>query len=192
MAIYLNDFQLVDMKQQNRFVFRMSPANIASWHVKATSLPQIENNPITIDTPNSEYKIKGKSRWQDITISLYDPIVKSAAKEVHDWILSHHESSNDKDHYMDRYKREITIQYIDPAGEDIEAWKLHGAFVASANWGDLDVSSDDLVSLELTLTYDWAELITRDKIANFEPIATRNATSVQRQRPRIPSVRPQA
>jgi hypothetical protein len=34
---------------------------------------------------------------------------------------------------------------------------LNGAFFANINWGSFDVSSDDLVAVEATISYDWAE-----------------------------------
>lgn len=155
-AQYQNGFQFHDIKQQNRFIFKVD--GIASWHARAVNLPQIEQNPVTVDTINSDYKQKGKSRWQDISLTLYDPIQSPASKEVHAWLLKHHISSTDTDFLMAGYKKEVTLQYILPMGSPFETWKLHGAFVASSNWGDLDVSSDDLVTIDVTLSYDWAEL----------------------------------
>lgn len=169
-ANYLNRFKFVDMKQQNRFVMEIAPGphdtqlTIPAYYVRVSGLPNIDNNPVTVDTINSEYKIKGKSRWQNISITLYDPISNdgndtlSGAKVVWEWLnLYHHDSANDQDGFMDQYKRDIRLIYITPEGEEADQWKLHGAFCASINWGDVDVSSDDLILIELDLSYDWAE-----------------------------------
>jgi len=161
-ANYLNRFKFVDMKQQNRFVFSVD--DIPAYYVRVSGLPNIDNNPVTVDTINSEYKMKGKSRWQNISITLYDPIsgedegVQNGAERAWTWLNTyHHNSKTDQDGFMDSYKRDVTLQYISPEGAIGDYWKLHGAFCASINWGDVDVSSDDLITIELDLSYDWAE-----------------------------------
>lgn len=165
-ANYINGFQFVDMKQQNRFVMKISNGTsetIPAYYVRVSGLPNIDNNPVTVDTINSEYKIKGKSRWQNISITLYDPILgedgsKNGASVTWDWLNNyHHKSESDKDGFMDDYKRDIVLEYVDPKGVTNDSWVLHGAFCSSINWGDVDVSSDDLIFIEIDLSYDWAE-----------------------------------
>jgi len=162
-ASYANNFQFVDMKQQNRFIMELPGTAIPPYFIRATDLPNVENNPVVVDTINSEYKIKGKSRWQDISITVYDPIPTkdvSGAWTAHDWLLYHHVSAEDKDALMEEYKNEIRLKYVQPDGSTTAGmWVLHGAFFASVNWGNVDVSSDDLVLIEATLSYDWAEYI---------------------------------
>ena len=170
-AQYQNNFQFVDMKQQNRFIMTIpdyyEDGEAGSFLIRASDLPSLENNPVTVDTINAEYKIKGKSRWQDISVTFYDPILGgesaasfSGAGKAHDWIkYDHHNSSRNIDGYMQRYKRKITLKYIGPDGiPTLDYWDLYGAFFASTNWGSVDVSSDDLVLIEATISYDWAEL----------------------------------
>jgi len=190
-AKYMANFQYVNMKQQNRFV--MFIGALPAFFVRATSLPSLDNNPVTVDTINSEYKIKGKTRWQPINLTLYDPIFiqpgpndkqkignapiksrgPSGAMRVYHWINEfHHRSGSsfgvqrgrDEDGYMDNYKRTITIGYVDPTGPISltgvlqDKWVLHGAFCSNVNWGEVDVSSDDLVLIDIEVTYDWAEM----------------------------------
>lgn len=163
-ANYRNGFQFVDMKQQNRFIMSIPdffPDGAAgSWLIKTTDLPSIENNPVVVDTINSEYKIKGKSRWQDISVSFYDPIRDlTGVNQAYTWQnFSHHISRQDVDFYMQTYKRDISLKYVAPDGSTPQGeWTLHGGFFANINWGSLDVSSDDLVMIEATISYDWAE-----------------------------------
>jgi hypothetical protein len=52
----------------------------------------------------------------------------------------------------------ISINQLDDKGNVLEEWKLRGAILKSVNFGSLDYSSEDLVSIELTITYDWAEI----------------------------------
>ena len=161
-AKYLNDFQFVDMKQQNRFIFEVD--DITPYYVRASSLPNVDNNPVAVDTINSEYFLKGKSRWQTISLTIYDPVyampggTPNGAAQLHTWLNEfHHNSSTDVDQLMQTYKRDARLTYVYPMGTPGDNWILHGCFCSSINWGDMDVTSDDLVLLEVEIRYDWAE-----------------------------------
>ena len=43
-------------------------------------------------------------------------------------------------------------------GDKIEQWKLKGAFISQANFGDLAFDSNEPATIELTLSYDYAIL----------------------------------
>ena len=132
---------------------------ITAYSCKAVNMPSIDQGEIVIDYINTDFKVKGKSRWQDITVTLLDPVDPSAAKEVHDWIKKHHDSESGIDGFaFSDYKKDITIQALDPKGAPVEIWTLSGAYVKSVNWGDMDWSADEAKQIELTITYDYAVL----------------------------------
>ena len=53
---------------------------------------------------------------------------------------------------------EIQIHQIDSNGKVIEQWKLNNAWIKSVTFGSLDYSNDELVTIDITVSYDWAEL----------------------------------
>jgi hypothetical protein len=141
---------------KNRYVMEID--NIPSYLVKAANRPSIQFEPIKLDHINVYRKLKGKGEWQDLTITLYDPIVPSAAQAVMDWIRLGHESITGRDGYADFYKKDITFYLLGPVGDKIEQWTLKGAFIQQANFGELDFSSNEVATIELTLAYDYAIL----------------------------------
>ena len=143
-------------KMKNRYVMEID--NIPSYLVKAANRPTIQFETITLDHINVKRKLKGKGEWQDITITLYDPIVPSAAQKVMDWIRLGHESITGRRGYADFYKKDITFYLLGPVGDKIEQWKLKGAFISQANFGDLAFDSNEPATIELTLSYDYAIL----------------------------------
>ena len=143
-------------KMKNRYVMEIE--NIPSYLVKAANRPSIQFEPIVLDHINVKRKLKGKGDWQDVTITLYDPIVPSAAQAVMDWIRLGHESITGRDGYADFYKKDITFYMLGPVGDKIEQWKLKGAFISQANFGDLAFDSNEPATIELTLSYDYAIL----------------------------------
>jgi hypothetical protein len=143
-------------KMKNRYVMEID--NIPSYLVKAANRPTIQFETVTLDHINVKRKLKGKGEWQDITITLYDPIVPSGAQAVMEWIRLGHESITGRDGYADFYKKDIDFYLLGPVGDKIEQWKLKGAFISQANFGDLSFDSNEVATIELTLSYDYAIL----------------------------------
>ena len=143
-------------KQQNRFIFYID--GIPAYTIKTAQRPQITFEEVTLEHMNITRYVKGKGRWQQLQITLYDPIVPSAASAVIEWIRLHHESATGRDGYSDFYKKNINFQVLGPVGDIIEKWTLNGAFIADASFGDMDFASSDPIEITLTLRYDYAIL----------------------------------
>lgn len=143
-------------KLSNRFIMEIN--GIESYIIKTANRPTFTSEVVELDHINVKRKIKGKSTWDDVTITLYDPIVPSGAQQVMEWIRTSHESLTGRDGYAAFYKKDITFFILGPVGDKVEQWTLKGAFITSANFGELDWASNDPVSIELTLTYDYAIL----------------------------------
>jgi hypothetical protein len=143
-------------KMKNRYVMEID--GIPSYLVKSAARPSITFETIVLDHINIKRKLQGKGDWQDITITLYDPIVPSGAQSVMEWVRLGHESITGRRGYADFYKKDITFYMLGPVGDKIEQWTIKGAFINSANFGDLSFDSNDPATVELTLSYDYAIL----------------------------------
>jgi hypothetical protein len=51
---------------------------------------------------------------------------------------------------------DFVIEQLKADGKTLRAWTLVNAFITSVNYGELDYSSDDLVSIEINVAYDYA------------------------------------
>ena len=143
-------------KYTNRFIMYIS--DIPTYIIKAAARPSLTNGEVLLDHINVERKLKGKTRWQDLSITLYDPIVPSGAHSVMEWVRLHHESLTGRDGYSTQYKKDIRFNSLSPTGEIIEEWLLKGAFIADSNFGTMDWTTEESVQIELTLKYDYAVL----------------------------------
>lgn len=143
-------------KYQHRFIMLVD--GVPSHLIKASAKPTIENGEISLDHINIKRKLKGKSVWNSISITIYDAIVPSAAQSVMQWIRLHHESATGRDGYSSQYKKQIVLQQLSGIGEVIEEWNLYGCYLQSVNFGSLDWSAEDVVTIEATLNYDYAFL----------------------------------
>jgi hypothetical protein len=130
-----------------------------SYLVRVANRPTIQFETVVLDHINVKRKLKGKGDWQDVALTLFDPIVPSGAQAVMEWIRTSHESLTGRDGYAEFYKKDVDFYMLGPVGDKIEQWKLKGAFISQANFGDLDWSNaTDPASIEITLTYDYAIL----------------------------------
>jgi hypothetical protein len=143
-------------KMKNRYIMEID--GIQSYLIKSAARPSINFETVKLDHINIYRKLQGKGEWQDITISLYDPIVPSGAQQVMEWVRLSHESITGRRGYADFYKKDIDFYMLGPVGDKIEQWKLKGAFIVSANFNDLAFESNDPADIELTLAYDYAIL----------------------------------
>jgi hypothetical protein len=143
-------------KMKNRFI--MEIGGIPSYLIKTANRPNIQFEAVTLEHINLKRKLKGKGEWQDLEITLYDPIVPSGAQAVMEWVRTSHESLTGRDGYADFYKKDIDIYMLGPVGDKIENWKIKGAFILNAQFGELDWTSNDPAEITLTLAYDYAVL----------------------------------
>jgi len=149
-------FRNWEPKLKNRFIMNIDGIN--AYLIKSMNRPSIESEEVILEHMNVTRYVKGKSRWQPIDITLYDPIVPSAAQQVIEWIRLHHESVTGRDGYSDFYKKNITFNLVGPVGDVVEEWELVGAYIQTANWGDLSFEDSTPVEITLTLKYDYAVL----------------------------------
>jgi len=149
-------FTPFEPKLKNRFIMQIDGIN--AYVVKAMNRPTIESDEVILEHLNVTRYVKGKSRWQPLDITLYDPIVPSAAQQVMEWVRLGHESVTGRDGYADFYKKDVTFNLLGPVGDVVEEWELKGTFIQSANFGDLAFDSSDPVEITVTLKYDYAIL----------------------------------
>ena len=149
-------FKPFEPKLKNRFV--MSIDGIPAYLIKTANRPTISFEEVELNHMNVKRWVKGKGTWEALEITLYDPVVPSAAQAVMEWVRLSHESVTGRDGYSDFYKKDVTFNVLGPVGDIVEEWTLKGAFIQAANFGDLAFDSNDPAEIVVTLRYDYAIL----------------------------------
>ena len=149
-------FTPFEPKLKNRFIMQVD--GIPAYMIKTANRPQITFEEVELNHMNVKRYVKGKGAWQTMQITLYDPIVPSAAQAAMEWIRLSHESVTGRDGYSDFYKKDVDFQVLGPVGDVVEQWKLKGTWIVSANFNDLDFASSDPADISVTLRYDYAIL----------------------------------
>jgi hypothetical protein len=148
----------LEPKRKNRWMMSIGDIGVDSWMVQTSSRPTVEINEVEIPYMNTSTYIAGRSVWSTIDIEFIDVIGPSTSQKVMDWIRECIEHSTGRMGYAVNYKKQIELKMLDPTGQPIEHWTLEGAFPTNANFGDLDMSSDDLATVSMTIRFDRAIL----------------------------------
>ena len=149
-------FTSFEPKTKNRYIMYIE--GIPAYMIKTAGRPKLNLNTIVLDHINVKRKLKGKAEWQDLNITLYDPIVPSGAQTVMEWIRLSHEAVTGRDGYADFYKKDLTFNSLGPVGDKVEEWTLKGAFVSNVDFGDMAWSDAEPVEINCTLSFDYAIL----------------------------------
>ncbi len=140
-----------------RFKVIFSTLEGLEFYGKSITLPEAENNPLTVEYGNTYIKLKGKTKWNDVTMTCY-AFENVTHDRLWNWLNSiHQDITNGKDYYADQYKKDIIIQLLNPAGEVvIGSWKLINAFISRINFGAMDYTTEEIVQPEISISYDYA------------------------------------
>ena len=149
-------FTPFEPKTQNRFIMYIE--GIPAFTIKAMARPTIQFDEVVLEHINVKRYVKGKGAWQPLEITLYDPIVPSASQAVMEWIRLGHESVTGRDGYSDFYKKDVDFQVLGPVGDIVEEWKLKGAWIQDANFGEMAFETSDPAEITVVLRYDYAIL----------------------------------
>ena len=150
-------FTAFEPKQTNRFVMYMD--GFPTFMVKGVSAVSLTQGEVALNHINIQRKVKGKSVWNDVTFTLFDPITPSGAQAVMEWVRLHHESVTGRDGYSDFYKKDLTFNVVGPVGDVVSEWILKGAFIKEASFGDYSYDTvDTAVEISMTCAIDYAIL----------------------------------
>ena len=89
-----------------------------------------------------------------MTIGLHDPIAPSAAQKVMEWARLAHETISGRDGYAAFYKKNFNLISLDPVGAAVEKWEIRGAFCQEATFGEYDMASSEVMTIDITIRMD--------------------------------------
>ena len=150
-------FTAFEPKVKNRFIMYVD--GIPTYMIKKIGQVAVTMEDITLNHINVYRKIKGKAKWGDMQMTLFDPITPSGAQAVMEWVRLHHESVTGRDGYSDFYKKDVTINVLGPVGDIVSEWIIKGAYIKSANFGEYNWDTEAAaVNIQVTLAMDYCIL----------------------------------
>jgi hypothetical protein len=150
-------FTPFEPKQANRFILKCE--GIPSFMIKGVNAVTVSQGEVILNHINVYRKVKGKTTWGDIQMTLFDPITPSGAQAVMEWVRLHHESVTGRDGYSDFYKKDLTIDILGPVGDIVSEWVIKGAFIKSANFGEYNWDNESAAqNITMTVGMDYCIL----------------------------------
>ncbi len=150
-------FTAFEPKQANRFIMYID--GIPSYTVKGMGAVSLTQGTVALNHINVRRMVKGKTTWNTIQFTLFDPITPSGAQAVMEWVRLHHESVTGRDGYSDFYKKDLVIDVLGPVGDIVGEWIIKGAFITEANFGDYSWDTENqAVNITMTVAMDYCVL----------------------------------
>jgi hypothetical protein len=119
----------------------------------------------------------GKPEWKPISLTLYDISNRgdgvSLKNPVIEWIKKLYEVSDQSVNWKTSsgFKQNCSVEAYDGVGNIVEEWKLENVWPISIDFGELDYSQSDIMTIDLQLRYDRAYII--EHTEQFEKQSTK-------------------
>lgn len=126
------------------------------------SRPKITFDEIELHRYNSRAWVAGKHNWEPLSLTVEDDVTGTASTVIQaqlqkqqwligaegQWLAAAGEGS--------LYKFVTYIDMLDGNDQVIEKWTVEGCFIQNADYGDLNYTENDKVTISLTLRFDHA------------------------------------
>lgn len=163
---------LLEPKRAFRFLIVLSlGGQDVQFLAKSVSRPSytVESNPHKFF--NHTFYYPGRVEWGTVNMTLVDALTPNASDLLykHLSVIGYDDPTN----LEGAIKRTITKKTatdalstfrIEEKGTDdngntipVGSWKLHNAFITEVNFGEHSYDSEDMIDIQLTIQYDWAE-----------------------------------
>ncbi len=158
----------INTDPKRRFRFTLNIGNIPVWTVKTATKPKVNVGTVEHQFLNHTFKYPGRVTWDNITITLVDPVdpdlawtfLQKLRKSGYDYPTSSNiRGTINKKESVEQGLGGIVIAQIDADGNPIEQWFLQNPWIVSIDFGgQLDYGAEEMNEITLELAYDWAEI----------------------------------
>jgi len=131
-------------------------AQVSVLPPQKSARPSLTFKEIEAQHMNETIYFPSKPDWKPISLVLYD--VSTGMNPVMTWVRIAYDAQQGSwnPSCSGNFKRRATLKLFDGCGKTIETWIYDNAWPQVAEFGDLEMSSSDVVVCELTLRYDRA------------------------------------
>ena len=175
---FWNDAEMMP-KRSHSFLMTIVGADekIDNFMVKKTNKPGFTISKTTHKFLNHSFHFPGKIEWKPVKVTLVDSQKNDSATrmmkildragykapvgptfQVNDGSA---QTISKKKFVKDALVR-VMIEQVDDDGNMIDQWTLMNPWISDVDMGNLDYDSDDMLTLEIEFTYDWAKLTNPD------------------------------
>ena len=155
---------------------------VKQWMVKSVKKPSFTVSDTSHKFLNYEFHYPGRVTWDQVDITLVDPVAPDATYTMYKILMDSGyvlPSAVNQSELATISKlaavsafagpggatgegaaSKIFITQVNHEGKPIEKWALNNPFVTNVGYGELNYDGEDIISISLTIKYDWADLET--------------------------------
>jgi len=163
----------LEPKRQFRFLLQLSP--IESYLITKVNRPSFEIGESEHKFINHSFYYPGRVTWNTVSFSLVDAVMPDSTGILMKMLMaSGYRFPTNSNVTRTISKAEATaavgnvlinvigsgdqVDPTSPGGEILETWTLKNPWIKNVSMGDLSYDSDDIISMDVELRYDWATL----------------------------------
>ena len=154
----INTMLANEYEPKRQFRWILSLDGLDAFTARTFARPKKDHQEIVIDWINQKRFLAGKGEWTPLDLELNDPISPSQAQKVMDWLRLVHDSNVGLMGYSNVYKKNFTLKLLDGGGLVVEKWSIIGAWPKNIDWGQLDMSNNEALTVKLNIRFDNARL----------------------------------
>lgn len=161
------------IEPKRKFRWLLYFAGAPQFIIKSVTKPSFNVGSSEHNFLQHKFNFPGRVTWQDISITLVDPVNPDATRSIYEIIrragyaLPTEVLSDDagkrtisKKAMVENLGNFVRIDQIgaEGAGKIIESWRIFNPQITSVGFDGLDYGTDESLNISVGLKYDWAEL----------------------------------
>lgn len=136
--------------------------------VKVNSRPTINIEEKEINFLSDKTWVPGKHEWQSIIFTVYD-VDHTEIDTLYKYISTLFDEANDLKEPLPEKLCNLKLTMYDGCGVVLETWELEEAWFSAVNFGELDHSSSECCTIELTAKYKKVKYTSVTPLPSFNP-----------------------
>lgn len=145
------------LKRRNRYLFSLDTCAgyVSPAFVKMAARPDITVEEIELNFLNEQMYIPGKGKYETITVQYHD-VAGDQNSELLSWLATVYDFTNECRFQATKpgtWGAKAYIAMLSGSGKVQETWTLRNVFPTSVKFGELDSSSNEIATVEMTLRY---------------------------------------
>lgn len=153
-------------KQKFRWLFKIpgvSAVGVDSLPPQKSARPALSFKEMEAQHLSETIYFPGKPEWKPINLTLYD--LPCREHPVFKWLKKYYDPENGdvktplSISIADSLKTECTLELYSGCGDIVEKWVFENAWPQNIDFGELDMGTSDVVTVDFTLRYDRAFIV---------------------------------
>jgi len=136
--------------------------NELSMQVVTVTRPSLSYEEVQLDRYNSRAYVAGKHEFQPCSMTVEDDVTNKASNAIQTQLERQQRLIGASGPWLNTeatafaYKFGTLVEMLDGNETVVESWKYEGCFLSAVDWTDLDYSTGEKVTINLTIRFDHA------------------------------------